>query len=44
MSDKILNEYYRDYLKKISKENIEKYHEDRQKDKEVAQKENKKDK
>ena len=27
MSNKILNEYYRAYLKKVSKENIGKYHE-----------------
>ena len=25
MKNKVLNEYYKDYLKKISKDNIEKY-------------------
>lgn len=28
MSNKIINEYYRQHLRKISKENIEKYHEE----------------
>ena len=29
MEKKILNEYYKDYLKKVSKENIQKYNEER---------------
>ena len=33
MSNKILNEYYKDYLKKISNENEKKYYEERSRDK-----------
>ncbi len=29
MDNKILNEYYKDYLKKISKDNIEKYNKEK---------------
>ncbi len=29
MENKVLNEYYKDYLKKISKDNIQKYNEKR---------------
>ena len=29
MENKVLNEYYKDYLKKISKDNIQKYIEER---------------
>ena len=31
MENKVLNEYYKDYLKKISKDNIQKYNEKRMK-------------
>jgi len=29
MEKRVLNEYYKDYLKKVSKENIQKYNEER---------------
>lgn len=29
MENKVLNEYYKDYLKKISRDNIQKYNEER---------------
>lgn len=29
MENKVLNEYYKDYLKKVSKDNIQKYNEER---------------
>ena len=42
MSNKIINEYYRQHLRKISKENIEKYHEEIKKiKKDSTKKENK---
>lgn len=42
MENKVLNEYYKDYLKKVSKDNIQKYNEEkREKDKKIENKDKK---
>ena len=42
MKNKVLNEYYKDYLKKISKDNIEKYNNERKENSDSSNKKNEK--
>lgn len=44
MKNKVLNEYYKDYLKKISKDNIEKYNNERKENSDSSNKKNEKKK
>lgn len=44
MSNKILNEYYKEYLKKVSKDNIQKYNEEKKKQNQLIRNEIKNEK